>query len=56
MRSATLEQLVELGGDQQHADAALAGGADVAVDRLDRADVEAARRLRREQEHQALGA
>ena len=29
-----------------------AGGADLAVDRLDRADVEAARRLRREQEHQ----
>ena len=51
MRSATREQLVELGGDQQHADAALAGGADLAVDRLDRADVEAARRLRGEQEH-----
>ena len=44
------EQFVELGGDQQHRDAALAGGADMAVDRLDRADVEPARRLRGEEE------
>ena len=43
------DQLVELARDQQHADAAARGGADLAIDRLDRADVEAARRLGGEQ-------
>ena len=47
------EQLVELGRAEQHGDAAPCRGADVAVDRLDRADVETARRLRRDEQAQA---
>ena len=48
------DQLVELAGDQQHADAAAGGGADLAIDRLDGADVEAARRLGGDQRHQRI--
>ena len=48
------DQLVELARDQQHADAAARRGADLAVDRLDGADIEAARRLRGDQRHQRI--
>ena len=48
------DQLVELARDQQHADAAPGGGADLAIDRLDGADVEAARRLGGDQRDQRI--
>ena len=49
MRSDEREDLVELGGHEQHRGALVAHLDDAAVDELDRADVEAARRLGDEQ-------
>jgi hypothetical protein len=46
------EQLVELRRAEQHRDAAPRSGANVAVDRFDRTDVEAARRLRGDEQAQ----
>ena len=48
------QQLVQLAGDEQHAGAARACAADLGIDRLDGADVEAAGRLRRQQEYQRI--
>src|SRR3954470_11829592 len=49
------DQFVELGRNQQYADPRLTGLADRLVDRLHRADVKPARRLRREEEQEPLG-
>ena len=49
------EDLVELGRHEQHGGARVAHLDDAAVDELDRADVEAARRLRDEQQLEVAG-
>ena len=55
IRSASAEHLVELGGDDDDGGAVVALGDDPLVDELDRADVEAARRLGHDQQLQRAG-